>query len=169
MDQPGFDPLDSVKIDLGRGRVLLDNASARVLVPSDLLLDLCESAGPEARRDFARRLGTMAGRRVADRLGDGAKVASIELILDHVGGDLALLGLGSLGVERWGRALVLTVEGSPFGASGDELIAAVLEGVVQRVFSRDAALVVLERRQEMARLLVSSEKTAPVVRGWLRS
>ena len=37
----------------------------------------------------------------------------MEDVLDHLGGELALLGLGSLGLERWGRALVLTVEGAP--------------------------------------------------------
>lgn len=168
MDQTRFDPSESVKFDLGRGRVSMDRASSRVLVPSELLLDLCERAGAEARGDFARRLGTEIGRRVSERIGD-TREASIETVLDHLGGDLALLGLGSLGLERWGRALVLTCEGSPFGPKGDSLLGEVLEGAIQRLFGLQAGVVVLERQEDTARLLVLSAARAAVVRAWLSS
>jgi hypothetical protein len=164
MEQPAFDPSASVQFDLGRGVVSLDGSHARVLVPSDLLLELCRSAGPEARRGFALRLGSEAARRVATRLAGQLEQASILSVVEHLGGDLALLGLGSLSVERWGRALVLKVEASPFGADGDELLAAVFEGALNNLFGREPTVLVLNRQAELVRLLVVNQTTAAAVR-----
>ena len=163
MAQAQFDPSRAVTFDLSRGRVALDQASSRVLVPSDLLLDLCASAGDDARKDFGRRLGTECGRRAADRLGDGRTEASLEIVLGHLGGELALVGLGNLGLERWGKALVMTLDGSPTGAAGDTLLAAVLEGALQRLFGRDSAAVKLGRDGDLVRFLIASAKTAASV------
>src|SRR5689334_2855860 len=116
MAESRFDPAQAVKFDFGTGQVSLDGA-ARLLVPPDALLALCRGAGGEAARDFGRRLGTELGRRVSSRI--GIDRASVDVVIEHLGGDLALLGLGSLGAERWGRALVLTVKSSPLGSEGD--------------------------------------------------
>lgn len=161
-----FDPSRAVKFDLGRGVVQLDGSDGRVLVPADTLLALCTSAGEEATRDFGRTLGSEIGRRAAGRLGSTAE-AGLEDVLEHLGGDLALGGFGSLGIERWGRALVMTVNDSPLGAAGDALLAAVLEGAIQRALGRDASVVPLAREGEWARLLVVGDKAAAKVRGWL--
>lgn len=161
-----FDPTDSVKFDLGRGLVSLDR-SYRMLVPADILADLCAAASPEARADFGRRLGTEIGRRVADRLGDAAKTGSLELLLEHLGGDWALVGLGSLGLERWGRALVFKVADSPLGPGADDLLVAVMEGVLQRAMGREVGVVLLGREGGDARFLVTARETIPAVRSWL--
>lgn len=161
-----FDPSQAVKFDLGRGVVQLDGSADRVLVPVDALLSLCRGAGEEATRDFGRTIGNEIGRRAAGRLGAVAD-ASLEEVLEHVGGDMALAGIGSLGIERWGRALVMTVSDSPLGAAGDPLLAAVLEGAIQRALGRDASVVPLARDGQWARLLVVGSKAATRVRGWL--
>jgi hypothetical protein len=101
---------------------------------------------------------------LAERLGREANQATVESLLEHLGGEIALTGLGNLGVERWGRALVMTFDGSPAGSGGDTLLAAVLEGAIQRVFGRDCSVVKLERDAETVRLLVASSKTASSVR-----
>jgi hypothetical protein len=166
MSEP-FNPTHAVRFELGRGRVSLNSSEgpeARVLVPADALRDLCASAGADTMKDFGRRLGTEIGRRVAARLGTGSSVASM---VEHLGGDLALAGLGSLGAEVWGQALVFTVTGSPLGKDGDSLLSAILEGAVQRALARDAAVVPIERTDERARLVVVSPTTAPRVRQWL--
>lgn len=168
MATPRFDPSYSVEFDLGRGQIAVRGSSERVLIPADALAALCEGCEPEVRRDFARRVGTEAGRRAAERLGDPAR-AEIEAVLEHLGGDLALMGFGSLGLERWGRALVLTIAGSPFGAGGDELLAFVLEGALQRAFGRDVGVVRLVRDDARARFLVSSRAGSERVRDWLNS
>jgi hypothetical protein len=80
---------------------------------------------------------------------------------------LALAGLGSLSIERWGRALVLRVSGSPFGSEGDALLAAVLEGAIQRGLGRDASVVPLERSEGAARFLAVNASAAESVKDWL--
>ena len=153
MAELGFDPSQSVKFDFARGAVEIDG-SAHLLVPSGALLALCRGAGVEAQRDFGRGLGTELGRRVAARI--RTSEASVESVVQHLGGDLALMGLGSLGVERWGRALVLTVSGSSLNREGDALVAAVLEGALQRAMARDVTVVPLAREDAQARFLVAS-------------
>jgi hypothetical protein len=166
MATPRFDPSHSVEFDLGRGQIAVRGGSERVLIPADALVALCEGSDPEVRRDFARRVGTEAGRRTAERLGDPAR-ANIEAVVEHLGGDLALMGFGSLALERWGRALVLVVSGSPFGTAGDELLACVLEGALQRAFGRDVGAVRLIRDDARVRFLVSSRSGSARVREWL--
>jgi hypothetical protein len=166
MSEP-FNPTHAVRFELGRGTVSVNGSEGpepRVLVPADALRNLCTSAGPEAMKDFGRRLGTEIGRRVATRLGKGGSVAAI---VEHLGGDLALAGLGSLGAEVWGQALVFTVTGSPLGKDGDSLLGAILEGAIQRALARDAAVVPIDRTDERARLVVVSPATASRVRQWL--
>ena len=140
-----------------------------MLVAADALIDLCRAAGDEAVSDFGRRLGTALGRRLADRLGDGATSASMEVVLDHLGGELAVMGLGSLGLERWGRALVLTLDGGPFGQQLDRLLGAVLEGALQRGFGRDCRATKLMRDDRQVRFLIASPKSAGKVSEWIGS
>jgi hypothetical protein len=165
-----FDPSHAVRFDLSRGQVRLDGRDDHVLVPSAALLELCREAGDEVQRGFGRRLGTEIGRRVAARLGAGpgaVEGATIAAVVEHLGGDLALAGLGSLSLERWGRALVLRIDGSPFGADGDALLGAVLQGAIQRAMSRDAAVLRLDRDADRARFLVTSHAAAARARAWL--
>jgi len=166
MGTPRFDPTHSLEFNLDRGSVKLSGSLERILLPADALAALVRGADSETRRDFARRLGTEAGRRVAERI-DGS--ASAESVVEHLGGEIALMGLGSLGVERWGRALVVTVSGSPLRGEGDDILAGVLEGALQRGFGRTAAVVALQRDDTLVRLLVVSPATAERVRGWLGS
>ena len=93
--------------------------------------------------------------------------SGVSAVVEHLGGDLALAGLGSLGAEVWGQALVFTVTGSPLGNEGDALLAAVLEGALQRALARDAAVVPIDRTDGKARLVVVSRATAGRVRQWL--
>jgi len=164
MGTPRFDPTHSLEFNLDRGSVKLSGSPERVLLPADAIAALLRGADAETRRDFARRLGTEAGRRVAERI-DGT--AGIEAVAEHLGGEIALMGLGSLGFERWGGALVATVHGSPFRAEGDEVLAGVLEGALQRGFGRNAAVVPIQRDDTLVRLLVVSASGAERVRGWL--
>ena len=159
-----FDPTHSLEFNFDRGTVKLGGESHRVLVPADTLASLFRGADADTRKDFAYRLGTEAGRRVGERI-DGT--ASITAVVEHLGGELALMGLGSLGLERWGRALVVTVVGSPLRAEGDELLAGVIEGALQRAFGRSSTVLPIQRDDTLVRLLVVSKGTAERVRGWL--
>ena len=160
-----FNPSGSVSFDLVRGRV--DCGGDHVLVAADALVALCRAAGDEAVSDFGRTLGTALGRRLADRLGNGSSSATMEEVLEHLGGELAVLGLGSLGLERWGRALVLTLDGGPFGPQLDRLLGAVLEGALQRGFGRDCRAAKLMRDDRRVRFLIASPSSASRVSEWI--
>ncbi len=167
MGEPRFNPSHTVEFDFARGVVGLGASAPRVLLPADLLRDLVAAVPVASRADFGRRLGTEFGRRVAERLGREVAEASIEGVVEHLGGEIALTGLGSLGLERWGRALGFSVTGSPLGAGGDELLAYVVEGALQRLFARDVRAVLLGRSGPAARLLVVNPRTGARVRAWL--
>jgi len=161
-----FDPSYALEFDLGRGQIRLANAAERVVVPCDALLALCQGASEEAVRDFGRRLGTEAGRLMNDRLGEAWR-ASLETVVEHLGGELALMGLGSLALERWGHALVLTFSHSALGAAGDFLLGSVLEGAMQRSFGRDVVAIKLSRDTDQVRFLIAGHAGASKVYHWL--
>jgi hypothetical protein len=167
MAEPRFNPSHTVEFDFARGVVALGPAAPRVLLPADLLRDLLPALPEDARTDLGHRLGTELARRVGERLGPAVTEASIECVVEHLGGEVALTGLGSLALERWGQALVLALAGSPLGAGGDELLARLVEGALQRLFGRDTRAVVLERAEGTVRLLVVSPRTAARVAEWL--
>jgi hypothetical protein len=162
-----FDPSHSVKFDLGRGSVHLEGTGPRVLVPADALVELCKHAGADSLTDFGRKLGTEVGLRVTSHWGDSGQNISVEGLVEHLGGNLALLGLGSLSLERWGKALVFVVEGSPLGAPGDPLLAAVIEGALQRCMGRDGRAVTLGRDDGHVRFLMVGASGADRVRAWM--
>lgn len=166
MGTPRFDPTHSLEFNLDRGSVKLSGSLERVLLPVDAVSALVRAADPDTRRDFARRLGTEAGRRVAERI---EASAPIEAVVEHLGGEIALMGFGSLGFERWGRALLATVAGSPLRGEGDELLAGILEGALQRGFGRTVSVVPLDRDDSLVRLLIVSSTSAERVRSWLAS
>ncbi len=161
-----FDPSYALEFDFGRGQIRMANAGERVIVPCDALLALCQGASEDAVRDFGRRLGTEAGRVMNDRLGE-AWQASLETVLEHLGGELALTGLGSLGLERWGQALVLSFSHSPLGWAGDLLLGSVLEGAMQRSFGRDTVAIKLMRDDQKVRFLMAGRAGANRAGNWL--
>ena len=161
-----FDPSYALEFDFGRGQIRMAKAGERVVIPCDALLALCQGASEHAVRDFGRRLGTEAGRVMNDRLGE-AWQASLETVLEHLGGELALMGLGSLGLERWGQALVLSFSHSPLGGAGDLLLGSVLEGAMQRSFGRDTVAIKLMRDDQKVRFLMAGRAGAHKAGNWL--
>lgn len=141
-----FDPAQALRIDLAQGKVSLAGSGERVLVPVESLIDLLAASDEEAIRGFGASLGTDMGRRIVERLGNAVERASVELYVEHLGGELALTGLGCLSVERWGHALVVVIDGAKDSAAIETLLMALIEAVVQRSLSRDTAIVSLGRQ-----------------------
>lgn len=148
-----FDPTRSIRYDLGRGQLRDEEGTPRLNIPAALLLRLCDSAGDDATRDFLSALGTDVGRRVQKGLADELMTAPVEAWAEHLGGQLALLGMGELLVERWGRALVLRVRGAPEELKG--LIGVVLEAGLQRALGREVRLPGFSEGSDAAFLVVS--------------
>ena len=107
------------------------------------------------------------GRRIAERLGASIHQAPLKCSSIKLGGELALFGLGSLAVERWGMALVIAMQGATGGKTGTALVSSVVSGALQRTMSRDTAVIELAQSDETLRLLVISKFAAPQVRQWL--
>ncbi|MEZ4299179.1 MAG: hypothetical protein R3B70_29790 [Polyangiaceae bacterium] len=173
-----YRPDNDVTFDLANGLVHLAGAQARVLVPAEALAALCGAAGSEAVGAFGAALGQAMGQRVGARLsaasgdasesGAGARAASVETVVDHLGAELSLAGLGSLSIERWGHALVVVVDHCPLGAGGDVLLEAAVGEAVAATAARPVHAVFLARDGVRARLLLTSGPVAERVREWLR-
>lgn len=169
-----FDMSGALRFDLVRGRVSLGGIGARVVLPLDALSLLFRSLTREQLVDFGHGLGNAVGRRLAERLSDGLGSLTSERLVEHLGGELALMGLGSLALEYWGQALVLTVVDSPlvFGDggkpdSGDVLLGAVFESALLRLTSREVEVVPLARLDATVRFVVCSRSARDHVESWL--
>jgi hypothetical protein len=163
-----FDPSKAVTFDLARGLVHLEGEPARILAPAAALVALADAAGPGATAVFAVTLGESMGRRVADRLStEGVRASSVDVVVEHLGGELALAGLGSLALERWGQAAVLVVDQSPLGAKGDVLLEGILAGAIAAAAGRAAVALHLGRDAARSRFLLGSDAGVAKVRAWL--
>lgn len=174
MPEARFDPSKAVTFDLTSGLVHIEGAPARLLVPADALATLCAAAGPEATNTFGRALGAPMGLRVASRFaaegearGEGVKRASVESIVDHLGGEMAIAGLGSLTLERWGHALVLVVDSSPLEAAGDRLLAATLAGALEAATGKAVSALPIARDAARARILIAGSAAVEKAKAWL--
>ncbi len=167
MHSPGFNPSDAISFDLRRGRVQITGGTGHVLLPTDAILALLRETQPEVARDLGRNIGTELGQRVAahfSRPGGDLDLASALTVVEFLGGELALQGLGSLAVEQWGSVLLFIVDDSPFGPDGAEFVATVLEAALQRAFAREVALVGLGYDAERTRYVAVSPATAVSVK-----
>jgi hypothetical protein len=173
MADPRFDPSGAVTFDLQHGLVHREGAPPTVLVPHGGLLALCAAAGHDAAIVFGRAVGAAMGGRLAARFAGSREVdsnqapasvdaaaavrrASIEAVVEHLGGELALGGFGCLSLERWGRAMVLVVDHAPLGAAGDALLEAILEGALVACTGRSPRVGILHREESRARFFVGS-------------
>ncbi|MBI4704987.1 MAG: hypothetical protein HY744_28100 [Deltaproteobacteria bacterium] len=161
----------AVVFDLESGLVRLRGAPLQVLLPAQALAELCRSAGPEARRGLGRAMGGPVGRRVAARLAGESQDAHAAVgeatqheVVAGLAAELAICGLGVLGAEQWGRALVLVHDRSPLGAAGDELLGEMLRAALEEMAGTALGVVLLERDGARARFLVASTEAAPAVR-----
>lgn len=150
---PRFDPTRAVVFDFGRGQLKDDEGGLRLNLPLGVLARLAEQAGPDATRDFAHGLGVEIGRRIESRLGAGALGADLAAWAEHLGGNIALLGLGHTQLERWGRALVVRLAGAPREISG--LLPALVESALGRASGRDVEVVAFEEDGGAACLVLS--------------
>jgi hypothetical protein len=167
MDTSTFDPTRAVVFDLARGHVTRQSGGSLVLLPADVLGAACGQLGATVVRQLGAALGKQAGSRARARLGQGA--ASLESIVEQLGGELSLCGFGVLTVERWGQALVVRIEGYPLGGQAQGLLGGYVEGAILALSEREVTALPLERSPQSLRLLVCNEVAAAKVKGWLQS
>ncbi|HTV26025.1 MAG TPA: hypothetical protein VMG12_45320, partial [Polyangiaceae bacterium] len=109
METSTFDPTRAVVFDLERGRVALEGGSNLLLLPTDVMATACSQLDASVVRQLGAALGKQAGTRARTRLGQ-TQGASLEAIVEQLGGELSLGGFGVLSIERWGQALVARIE-----------------------------------------------------------
>lgn len=162
-----FDPARAVRLDFPRGAALASDDERLVLLPAAALIELTLEAPAELRVTLGKALGASLGARVAKRLGgsDGATKATLESFLNELAGEVAAAGLGTLGLERWGRALVVTV-GNP-AVEDDAFLAGLVGAALATATGKDTHAVHLANADGQAKLLVASRGTAERVRGFV--
>lgn len=166
MDTSSFDPTRAVVFDLERGHVSFEGGAPLLLLPAELVAAICGRLEPGVVRQLGVVLGRQAGNRVRARLGH-ALVPSLELMVEQLGGELSLSGLGAFAVERWGQALVVRVEGYPLAAQGQELMGGYIEGALLAAVEREVTALALERSERTLRLLLCSKAASLRVKSWL--
>jgi hypothetical protein len=166
MAAAAFNPSQSVRFDIARGTVRAGSGDDRLLlVPAAALIELARSAPAGAAESFVRALGSAIGRRAVGRIGD-ASASSLEEFVTHLAGEAAIAGVGVLGLERWGRALVMVLEESPLSGA---LVAPFVAAALDAASGRKVSTVLLSGDEAPARVLVSSERAVGRVREWMAS
>lgn len=158
-----FDPAGFYQFNVAGGAVHTKGGQ-RVVLLSDEVLGLLVSAAVE-RGDVraVRRLGQHMGDVVAQSLGGGLANASMEDAAAHISAVMGVFGWGSLGLERWGHALVCKVEDMPALDADNLGMAALLGGLFSRVLGK--AVVCLPVDGE-GRLIMINPAVAEQVWAW---
>ncbi len=162
-----FDPARAVRLDFPRGAALASDNERLVLLPAAALTELTLEAPAELRLTLGKAMGASLGARVAGRLGgsDGAAKTPLEDFLNELAGEFAAAGLGTLGLERWGRALLVTVGNA--AVEDDSFLAGLVGAALATATGKDTHAVHLASTDGHAKLLVASRGTAERVRAYL--
>lgn len=156
----------TVKFDLPEGTISLDGSSPRLMVPAEALVDLLGASSEEAVYDFGHRIGTELGRRLAAKFADPGRT-SIDAFAAELGDQLAVLGLGNMELERWGRGLIVRFRATSLAGGGEDLLAAIVEGALQRAMARDVRALVVGADEAGIRLLLLNEGAVAKARSWM--
>ena len=167
MAGPTFDPRHAIRFDLPRGSVTTGSNERHVVMSCAAIDDLVLIAGPEAATAVGRSFGASIGQRVATRLGGamGVSDSSIETVVAHLGGELAIAGLGVLAIERWGRAMVVLVDRP--AVSDLAFLASILEGALEAATARPVRCLALGRDGGAVRVLVAGAHGVDRASAWL--
>jgi hypothetical protein len=159
MTNGAFDPTGAVQFDLGRG-VVEGGGERMLLVPASLLAEVAHAAGAEAARAIAHAIGTACGERLSTRLGgsEGVTKASVDDIVTQLTGELAVSGVGSMHLERWGRAIVIVVQNCPI--SDPEAVAEIIGAALVAATDRPVSATALVRDAGGVRVLVTGKDGA---------
>ncbi len=157
---------NAVRFDLPSGTLHLSDNEKGLLVPASVLVTLLKSAAPDVRGHIGRDLGAHIGRSMSKRAGGAQALldGGLEGAATMLAAEIAVVGLGTCAIERWGRALVVQVNGSPIEAT--DFIASVVEGALMTATGKTLACTTLSDAGGV-RVLVASESAALRVRGWI--
>lgn len=146
--------------DLGRGLVRVTPQEPQAIVPLDLLVEMLSAS--ENQRSVGKRWGVELVRRAAARRPARTLWKDDELtrVVDFVGGEIAISGLGGLRIERWGKALLLVLDPCPLPRTLDGFVLGLFEGIVEQVGERPVSCTVIDRADDLVRVLISNAGAA---------
>jgi hypothetical protein len=161
-----FDPTNAVRFDLSRGSVHALDEERVVLLPSSALAALAKGAPAPVVEEVGRKIGASMGRRLAARLGatDAVRDASLVTLVGHLAGEIALAGWGTVSIERWGKALVVLLEGAELP---DALVVPAMEALLTVASGRSLSCLALVHDAGAIRILVSSERAVARAMEWI--
>ncbi len=156
----------AVRFDLSSGSIQLEGGAQAVVLPADALGELVSGVPADARVRVGRAVGQTMGKAAAARAGgaSGVLAASLESVASQLGAELAVRGMGTLAIERWGRALVLHVTSAPITSA--DFYVGLLEGAMDAMTGRTVGAALLSDAGGV-RVLVASAGGALRVRGWI--
>jgi hypothetical protein len=151
----------SLRLDLPKGSAELRGEPV-VVLPAQAVETLLRAAPAGSRADLGRDIGAAMGQRVAQRLGgaEGVRSASLETVVNELAIEVALAGLGQLGIERWGRAMVVDLSGGPL-AQQAEMLAGLVGGAISAATGSNASAVSVGD----GRYFVGSQRACERLRG----
>lgn len=160
MAGPSFDPNGAVRFDLRNGTASDARGSRLVLVPSAALASLDDASLARIGAEIGKACGARVGARLGG--GNGVRNATMEVVVSHLAGEVALTGAFAFHIERWGRAMVAVVNNASL--PNDAFVAALLGGAISAAAGRDAVAAPLGHEGSTARFLIGSQETADRVK-----
>jgi hypothetical protein len=159
MASPPFDPTGAIRFDVKNGAASDARGARLVLVPATAL-EALERTTPGALAQLGMEVGRACGARVAARLGGdaGVRAATLEAVVTHLAGELAIAGVGAVHLERWGRAMVVVVTNP--GVNSDAFLSAALAGALRAAAGREVAIAPLGHEGNAGRYFVGAPQTA---------
>jgi hypothetical protein len=153
-----FDASGAVRFDVKAGAASDARGARLVLVPT-AALEALERTTPGALAHVGAEVGRACGARVAARLGgeSGVRGSTLEAVVSHLAGELAIAGVGAVHLERWGRAMVIVVANP--GVNSDGFVCATLAGAIHASAGREVAIAPLGREGTTARYFVGTPAT----------
>jgi hypothetical protein len=164
MASSAFDPNGAVHFDMSSGAASDARGTRLVLMPA-AALEALERTTPGALAHLGSEVGKACGARVAARLGGDKAVRSstLEIVVSHLAGELAIAGLGVAHLERWGRALVIVVTNA--GVASDGFMNAALAGALLAATGREVAIAPIGKDGTTVRYFVGAPPTVVKARG----
>lgn len=160
-----FDPAGFYAFDLARGAVHTRHGERVLMLAAEAMGPLVATAARHGDLTSIRALGKRMGEEAMRSLERDVRSASPEAVVTHASGIMALLGWGTLALERWGHALVLALEGAPQLDTERLGLAALLGGMLTAFGGRDVACVPVH---DSTRFVVVHPSIAETVWAWTK-
>jgi hypothetical protein len=158
MPGPAFDPNGAVRFDITNGAASDARGTKFVLVPASAL-EALDRTTPGALAHIGAEVGRACGARIIAKLGGDSEVrgATLDVVVTHLAGELAIAGLGAVSMEQWGKALVIVITNP--NVNSDGFLAATLAGAVGVAVGREVSMVPIGREGNVVRFYIGTQQT----------